>query len=463
MSTGCIAIISQKGHKSYFTIWDSKFGTLQLEKTVYDGSVLDVPDMKSVRSYSLQTACSEVHGSVLTLSTIFNIPKSTSYTSQFHIIPYHSPKMSLLSALGKLSTNEPKFDQASFQGQLASIIPVPPPPSTERHKSLKVWKSKVCEWNLLDETFLEELLDATKTTTVVEFQGKFVEWIATKHASLRNWKVDVAKFKKGRADGNSQSLTHFPRSELSFKAMDSLMKRCFSNPNSFWPRAVVDYLLFTGGVSSSMGSGNVGANLVQSLIAMEEIPLLEKCFQYVTDLDERDYVTILKYIATTDELSPVPEKCSAWWSKKEEEKKKREAKENPYSTARKASNIIKKNALLPTPNTFGIHLNQGQKELIKYCFSSPRVDSVFSKELGSLTQTQLHTVFEWLRSILAPQFDESLSNRHPNQKFPLWWLWYDQPQEETFKAVLDKEYDTWITVRHNRLSHNRLLMLFLLF
>ena len=76
------------------------------------------------------------------------------------------------------------------------------------------------------------------------------------------------------------------------------------------------------------------------------------------------------------------------------------------------------------------------------------MSSVFIKELGSLTVSQLHTILEWLRGIISSDFDTSLENRHLNQKFPLWWLWYDIPTEIKYREYLDVEYEKWQTVKN---------------
>jgi hypothetical protein len=69
-----------------------------------------------------------------------------------------------------------------------------------------------------------------------------------------------------------------------------------------------------------------------------------------------------------------------------------------------------------------------------------------SNELVALDVSQLHVIFEWIRNIVAPVFDTDLSNRTPNQKFPLWWLWYDTPFESEYKELQDLEFKMYDTV-----------------
>lgn len=401
-------------------------------------------DTDTKRSFSMSSTQSEIHGPVLALSVSAKSSHSKKISVQFSLIPYHCPTMSLLTALGRLSTKEPQFDQATFLGQLTSIIPVAPPSSSEKSKPLKVWKSKISEWCALDETFLEELLDATKTATVHIFQAKFVDWVAQKHASLRNWSSEhTVKFKRSKNDGTCASLGHLPKTEMSNRSIELLVNRCFSNHTSFWPRAVVEYLICTGGVGRAM---TPEANLINVLIVKEDLDLIELCFENVVDMEERDYVSVLKFLATTDEDSAVPSLCMKWWNSKLDRKSKSERDITPYTISRKTADIIKESKEPLDQSKFGISLNAGQITLIGYCFSAPRVDQMIIRELRSLSISQLHTIFQWLRSILAPVFDIDLDTRNPNEKFPLWWLWYDQPQEAKYKELLDMEYKKWITV-----------------
>ncbi|KAJ3373450.1 2-oxoglutarate dehydrogenase complex E2 component [Kappamyces sp. JEL0680] len=447
LSSGCVAVVSQKGPKSFLTLWDSSYGTLQLEKQVYDGTTLDVPDKNSIRAFSLVTCHSPMYGNVLALSTVSKTPKSSKYSCQFDMIPYYSPPVSLLSALGKRSSTEPAFDLSSFTGQLVSIIPVAPPPAAKQADPVQTWKAKVAEWNRLDADSLDRLLDTTATPSVPVFQEKFVEWITAKHTSLQGWQSENAsKSKAAKPDGSSGSLIHMPKTELSQKAISLLMQRCFAGPATFWPRAVVEYLICGGSVSAS-NTGPNGESLVQSIILRGDIDLLEKCFLHVVDMNEKDYVDILQYVAATDESSPVPQLCQAWWEDKQKRRARKESKETPHGTAKKSTNSVKNGEIDVQSEPLGVSLNDGQKELLHLCFSSPRIDAVFSKQLGSLLPAQLHFIFEWLRGILAPQYDTTLSNQHPDQKFPLWWLWYDQPLKTGHKTVLDREYEKWITAR----------------
>jgi hypothetical protein len=300
---------------------------------------------------------------------------------------------------------------------------------------MKIWKKKVTAWNALDQEYLEKVL---KYSSVNEFQAAFVDWIFHKHQSLRNWSVDgVPKMKKSSANGESTSLRHLPKTELSQKSMSLLIQHCFVNPSKFWPRAVIEYLIGTGNVSSKM------VNLyIKTLLDLKELDLIQYSMEHVLDLSEKDYVSILKFVSNSENAQLFDE----WATKKDNEYQEKIQQKNPHRVARSAATIMKKNAPQSQPSQFGISLNSGQKQFLYYCFSYPYIHSEMSNELVALDVSQLHVIFEWIRNIVAPVFDTDLSNRTPNQKFPLWWLWYDTPFESEYKELQDLEFKMYDTV-----------------
>jgi hypothetical protein len=438
LPSGMIAVVSQKGSINYLTIWDCQYGTLQLEEQLQ--LLPDNDDTKEFtsRTFSICQTESESHGSILGVGAFTRPSHSKTVTLQFSLVPYYTPIMSLLTAMGRLSSKEPGFNTESFTGQLSSIVPVAPPTDTNKTSHLKTWKSRVVEWHSIDECFLEQILNPKLSWTVGTFQEKFQEWIFQKHSALRKWKAEKT-FKISKA---KPSLLDFPKTDFSSKAMSILIAKCFQAPESFWPRNVIEYLFYSGGVSRSM----VEKGLINTLIAKNEIDLLELSFTSIIDMDETDYIAVLKFVATTNENSPVPDLFKHWWDEKLKRKAEIESESNPHAVARKLETIMSKDLPKVPESKFGVSLNEGQKLFMHYCFSAPRVASVFIKEMGSLTVAQLHTVLEWLRGIISPEYDTSLDNTNMNQKFPLWWLWYDQPNESKYRDYLDVEYQKWLTV-----------------
>ena len=439
-----LAVVSQKGAVNYLTIWDCQYGTLQLEEKMQLLPPTDYTNELSSRTFSICQSDSESHGPVLGVGVFTRPSHLKTVTLQFSLVPYFVPEMSLLTAMGRLSTKEPSFNSENFSGQLSSIIPVAPPTDEFKTKPLKVWKSRIVEWHNLDESFLNQLVNSKTAWNAKQFEEKFQEWIAQKHESLRKWRVQ--KIPKARPTKAKPVVTllNFPKTEFSSRAMTILVAKCFESPESFWPRNVIEYLMRSGGVSRAM----VPSGLVKAIISKNEIELLDLCFKTIIDLDETDYVTILKFVATTDENSPTPDLFKHWWDEKVRRKALAEAEENPHAVARKTETIMQKNVTEQSQSKFGVSLNEGQKSFMHLCFSAPRVSSVFIKELGSLTVSQLHTILEWLRGIISSDFDTSLENRHLNQKFPLWWLWYDIPTEIKYREYLHVEYEKWQTVKN---------------
>jgi hypothetical protein len=467
LSAGFIVVVTKKQNCDVMTCWDSKYGTLQFQKNLREELT---PDSK--REYSISRGKSSVHGDVLLISyTTLN--KKNSFATQFSIVPYFATKLNLLSSIGKLPVVEPVFDSENFKGQLSSIIPVAPPIS-ERHKPMRMWKSKVTEWNTIDQEFIEKLLDPT-LLDVPTFQQTFIEWIFTKQSSLRNWNVKkMPKIAKSTVVGTSETLFPLPSAAFSQKAMSLLIEKCFADKQKFWPRAVVEYLLETGNVSTEMVPGGIMAPLTE----MKDLSLINRAFNQVLDLTELDYCKVVQFTTTMDDENSgeIVSLFEIWQNRKEvrriellklkverialsnerikkrnltnpkdQQEKLKEIEENPIPFRTPSKRFIE-NMPKATPSPLGISVNEGQKGFLQRCFSSPHIQSVLAKELVQLSIPQLHVVFEWLRGVIAPEFDTDLTNQAANQKFPLWWLWYDNPMHREYQSSLDKEFRKYETV-----------------
>jgi hypothetical protein len=421
-----VALIQHSQGKSMLKVWESKYGTLQHQQQLFEDS------SPGAKFFFISYGISTSYGNVLLLSVATKQGKL--FSVECGLLPYHQAPVSLLESLGKLSTSESHFDKVNLKGIFTSIIPVLPPQEVQKTKPLKIWKRKVIEWNDLDHQFLSKLVNLN---SVPEFQSTFVDWIFTKHSSLRNWSVlGVSKLKKSSANGNSDSLLHLPRTELSRKSMEMLIRYCFDN-SKFWPRVVVEYLIYTGNVSSHMADG-----FIEKLIDLKELNLIKASLEHVMDLTERDYVTVLKFVTDSAYKAEFLK-----WSKNEDENYKKKMHDtNPHKMERLPENIMKRHEPVPEPSVVGVELNEGQKEFLYLCFSNRFVHAVMAHELIDLDTEHIHIVLEWIRTIIAPIFDEDLDNRNPNQKFPLWWCWYDTPFDAPYAEAYSKEFSKYNTV-----------------
>lgn len=418
LDSGYVAILSQKQTVDNLTVWETKYGTLQSLVHLYDGSIQEVPDLTSVRSFSLENAPSSSYGDALAVSVFLKGANSTKHSlCKLQIVTYDTPKkITLLSALGRLA-KENVFNPSNFQGQMSSIIPVAPPTLTEKHKPLNAWKNKVCEWETSDSDYLLKLLDTAQTPNTESFQSLFMAWVKTKNSLLRGWATSGVTLPKGTRTVNVKSKTkisQLPNPQFSQPTISLLLERCFQDTSAFWPRDVVVYLLKSGSVGASFS--NDGEKLMDKLVSVCDLELIEIAFSCVGDLDEEDYVSVIKMICD-DQYNDLFMK---WWKKK----KPTEAMDVDEVVA-------------------GIQLNRGQQEFLSICFSAPRVDSTISKHLKTLSSSQLSVLFEWIRQILAPSFDTNLSTAATGH-YCAWWMWGASEGPE--KSSQDKEYRKWLTV-----------------
>ena len=416
-TNGILVVASQKASITYLTAWNSHYGTLQEQLELYDGSQLDTPDLNSTRYFTLvHHPHSSLKSGQLLLSTSSHSPNSKYIESSIQVIPYEAPAtVSLLSALGKGNVN-------SSKKSIQSVIPIPPPPCSRKTKPLKAWSKKVDEWFELDRIYLEKLCDPLQTPSVEIFSTTFIEWISQQVSFIRGWPTStsndstiskvphkVAKLKKGASI--PKSLLHFPRLEMTQTTIVKLLNRTIHSPLSFWPRAVIEYLV---AITGEKGNSVYGEKFVKTLFELNEVDLLQ---------------TIIPKLAVA-ELCLVIE-----WLSKADEKVFEVVSLTTYH-----------HLFHITFSAIGIYDSRSPLPFLK-----------------NLSKSQIMTVFEWLKESLDPSSLPELSTRYdangnvinqvPNlapTKCPLWWAWYNEDVAEfpflASSSSSQLEYERWITV-----------------
>jgi hypothetical protein len=407
LNSGCIAVMTKNETIDLLTVWDHKYGTLQLKRTI------NRHEKAEEREFCLKSGSSSVHGDILLLGLSLKT-ESNSIGTLFSIFPYHSPKINLLAAVGKLTKKESSFDYDTFRGQLSSIVPIVPPFS-DRNKPLRMWKAKISEWNSIDEEYLQKLL-APGLVDIENFRLLFIDWLAKKQASLRNWKVEGApKIKQSAKGTTSRSLLGLQKVELSQRAILLLIDKCFSSRTKFWPSKVVEYLIECGSVSSDMIEGGI----MQALVEMQELALIDRAFSKVSDITERDIFNIIDFIT----ISPVA--CNT----------KMETFQKWWETRR-----YKRTGIVPGREKLdkALVVKEVQMYFLHKCFSTSHIHNFLVKELVKLSPNQLLVIFEWIKEIISPVSSDGESGHETFGQYPLWWLWIDNKDKQTCETQFTK-------------------------
>lgn len=404
-------IASQKQAKTYLTVWDSLYGTLQGHVVLYDGAQLDTPDLSSTRMFNLSASNSTSKESIISSSLLLHT-RSTANDSKhshftFQAIPFTAPsKTTLLSALGRGSKSRNAANQ--------SIIPISPPqtPVLEggNRKPLKAWSKRVDVWQKMDSSFLEKLLDPIQTPTVELFTSTFINWICAQNTMIRAWPSathsSVAKISMPKKV--PKSLLYLPPLLLNHQGIQQVLDRCTLSPLSFWPASVVEYLLVREKVvstSPASSSCSVYSNtLLTVLLQMKEFGLVKK------GLDGLGVEQIYLLIDWATSLLVSDDA------------------DNPNEASDQA---------------------QAQEILFHSltCFVAKNFSALYLK---TLSRMQVFVILEWVRGNLDPSVDGE-------EKSPLWWVWSMPPinyfQNAATPATLDQiAYEKWTTVTLERNS-----------
>ncbi|KAI8897096.1 hypothetical protein BC833DRAFT_595100 [Globomyces pollinis-pini] len=451
LSSGCLAVLSQRKMQDILTVWDLKYGTMQSQKVVVDGSNMDIGAYQPIRSFCINSTNSETYGDIISIAVTGQEELNLPFATKFFVVPYFSQPTSLLAAIGKQTVSDKSLNKATYEGQLSMIVPIAPHPVKGQGNSVKIWRRRVVDCNDVDEEYLEKLIDSTKTTTVKQFQAIFLEWLSARNDVIRSWSFTKKIYPKFLPEGRTaldkyvlldeDSPTLLPlslRPHFSQKVTERLITRCFGSPKTFWPRAIIELLIDIGSVSSEM----VPKGLMDVLIEKRELKLIYLCFTKVPDLTEKDLVSILNF--TTGKKPDMRGCFKVWLEDRYAEqilinKKVHFAHEHTYEVTEKVEK--------PPRSIVGATVSGGQIEFLHAIFSLPKMESVFSHHMAKLPLSNIHVILQWLRQTLIHTFNENINyETRVSDRHPLWWLWvHMNPQFEHRTNALHIEYRKWLT------------------
>ncbi|KAJ3019474.1 hypothetical protein HKX48_002063 [Thoreauomyces humboldtii] len=456
---------SRGGVGEVLTIWDTKYGAMHLDKVLRlveteIGRPSELATFHGVVSHSPHT------GPVITVSTSRVASRQpVTFTSTVTLIPFHCPPLTLASVLGKL--RRPLLAQSAPDALLGSVLedasvhPIGLGMATTG--PVAPTENGIDEWNAqlhgLDVTDREQVVKLITTTpiTVEEFTAMFTEWMKTKSAALKAAQTAdlearelIFKSKSSEDDeASSDSVSTAPKFvgnvELSPTVVDAILGRCLKTPQTFWPSAVIKYLLRSGCGSSRSVSGGLLA------IALEnnDLSTAAVVLEHVADLSETEVVNAIKW--TCDAASdPNREVLLARWGKEQvarsdaasRSKGKKVKSEQP---AVPVAMVVKSTDPLSTDVDI-VFPTRAQAQFLRVIFTRPRTDNFLVQALKQLDVTQLTLVLAWLHQVLAvstPTVSPATGEVQVNEagaRSPLWWVWQNNEKDH---RITEQSVEEW--------------------
>ncbi|TPX65956.1 hypothetical protein SpCBS45565_g04829 [Spizellomyces sp. 'palustris'] len=497
------------GVEEVLTIWDTEYGALHYEK-VWNATGNEVG--ASSRVFHTTVIKSPLTGPVISVaSSVISHHSPVSFSSTVTFIPYHCSPLTMLSVLGKLRkpllANGADSLGSKLEGNviepaglgMATVGLVSPPVAGPEIES---WNTQLADSDQLSREYVAKLLDPAVNEG--QFNKLFCEWMQKKLLELRELeneegkgkrdpvatqstepKVNGVVPKKGKKQEEQQKpdtdvdqtqalpkyltcppdrsvIAKLPRVELSYPALFTILRRCFSNPTKFWPRHTIQYLLRSGcATSRSVEGGIIGAALER-----EDLYIIQDALKHVSDLGENELVEVLRYVCGAEEGrwknsgrtirakkladwleskeknvrksrqvvpgTPHPErmKVAEWQSETEEEDKANDVEVNGAEEAEKLEQAeqrihqaeVSSSALDPIITT----CTPGQAHFFRLVFSRPRTDTFMAQAMQKrLGARDLGTILGWVSNVLKVNEGEDemdLDGTRP----ALWWMWADE-------------------------------------
>ncbi|KAI8922838.1 hypothetical protein BC831DRAFT_506397 [Entophlyctis helioformis] len=508
-----IAVLSQRKQQDIITVWELKYGSLQSEFILVDNDA-ERP-ARDTRVLSLGETSVSYLGRVLV--PLIASTESRAIQLNSALVPYHCEAVSLMSVLAKLSAT-PAYqerDDTDLVVPLASIVGSQPPVAgaflggqsvdqeddaedttgvyrAHDRAALGQWASEISRNELLDSKYLAKLADPAQTATVDSFNAAFVAWLAKRSGMALQ---ESAALRAG------EIVPQIPVTELSHAAVATIARRCFTNPDKFWPRVVVEHLIASGSLTSQAVGDTANSRLLMTLIAKYDYDLVELALRHVCDLTEVDLARVLHHVCfatdspaedehrsrvldaymarrphpgakelrrgrTTDSdlssAAQVAEASAAASAAAAAAVKSAPAPDAALKTQTSDMDVDQtledaENPLAPTHRA----ITAGQLHFFRLVLSAPRNDLAFTHAMRStLSPSDLRVLLAYLSDLLCPVYstelalpvrktagegeDEADANAAAarmtasGDRFPLWWLWSEGTLDETHN------YNDWI-------------------
>eukprot|EP00842_Homolaphlyctis_polyrhiza_P004311 jgi/Hompol1/4881/HPOL_004021-RA len=272
-----VAILSRRNHSDIVSVWETKYGSLQAEMAVNDFDS-DQPLPGKVHALSLSQC--DVPSLGLVLLAQISREDTKAISTQTTMVPFDCAPVSMRSIVGKLkadaqarqSLSVPTSQSQRLKVPTHTIIPslapvaVAPaklyqgfPDSESRYirdpREFDKWVAHVVRTDERESKYLEQLTNPQKTPTAQAFSDVFTRWRFAAHG------IQQSK------PNPELLLTLIKHDEISHLALEQILRRCFENPQKFWPRTVVMHLIQRGLVTSQ------GVAAIQALASAANAPL----------------------------------------------------------------------------------------------------------------------------------------------------------------------------------------------
>jgi hypothetical protein len=259
-------------------------------------------------------SCKTAAGQMLIIASMVKVAGALECTLSTINVSLGAP--SLLSCIGKgslakmirktehatLSKTEKDPVVEKFENSLSTVVQVLPPTYTQKRKLMQKWMSQAVEMAEMDKEYTAMLLDESQTPDELSFSTCFVDWLNNKQDKLRLTGTHVERIPFYH-HGQDVGMNHWPHLELPIHSASALASRLLSNPDTFWPRPVIEYLIFTG----YLHSATCEVPLIKAILAKGDLRSLKYALSHTPDLTPADLLSVLEYVTLSANAAKLEE------------------------------------------------------------------------------------------------------------------------------------------------------------
>jgi len=386
LNNDLIALIGKSGNgdSDLISVWDLKYGTLQLKKiftnekweeiTLNSYEIDNNIKTSNVKYYKILSLTSDELGDIILLTSVeITDNNPISFKSNIYMFPYHCQKVNLLMALGKKNVD---VDSNVKLGLPTIFTPV-----VNQKWNLNSWLEESNKKVSSDQEEFDKLMKSDNS----KFEVNYNKYL------LKHKVVDEDK--KDNNTNNDKSLI-----DISQAVVNSLLQKCFADKSKNWPKNVVASLLINNMVSSYL----MNKKFIASILEKDELQLLEISLNKVRDINENDLVLIIRYICGDVgnpewKWKPVKTRLASL--------KKFHKRDNCYV----AQELIDEESGEIT--AFDFISTSGTQYLLEKVLMYPRNVPIFKTYLKQLSSSQLEAILPYLIHLLmdsAPKEEKDI-------------------------------------------------------